>query len=219
MIKKPASQTREWWVERNARRRKRYSNDPTYKALVNKTNRGSYRKVSPVATRIALKGSDLSAQGTIRRVHTLVGNQKMKTFSVEEMATVLGGYHTVVLYRWIRAERFPKPQLATVADGMASQMVYCFNDTRLIAKAFSKHQLEKSYFHSSDFATVAKLFDAVGQPIPKAAQTALAFIQSKSKPTNTDADTSKNKTKNQAAGQRRVSNQSRRTKGIRQSNK
>ncbi len=205
-------------MERNARRRERYASDPTYKAQVNKTNRGSYRRVSPVTPHTALRGSDLSAQGTTRKVQTPAGEQKMKTFSVEEMATVLGGYHTVVLYRWIRAERFPKPTLATVPDGMASQMVYCFNDARVLARVMAEHQREKAYFHSSDFETVAKLFEAAAQPIPKATQSALAIIKSKSKPTNTDADTNKSKTENQAAGQRRVSNQSRGAKSLRQGN-
>jgi hypothetical protein len=154
---KPVSKTKKWWKERNKRRKARYHSDPDYKKQVNRLNRLHYRKVEGSALREPAKLSDLAALGTVRKLLT---GASRKTYSIEEMAKALGDYHKVVLYRWIRTERFPRPSIATAAKSTIS-FVYSLDQARALIKVFSEHQKSKAYFHKSDTETVEKLFDVM----------------------------------------------------------
>lgn len=164
----PRSQTREFWEEQNRKRRERYRNDPVYRTHVSTASRESYRASHKVVRKYAVQETDLQRLGTLRdMVPDAPGNKRrrMVTFNAAEMSEALGGYHTVVFYRWVRTGKFPPPRHDAYAQlGRKNVIkVYTLPEAQKLVSIFRRQQEQKTYFYASDSATVARLFAVLDQ--------------------------------------------------------
>lgn len=106
--------------------------------------------------------SEVAKIGTVRKLES---GASRKTYSIQEMAEALGGYHGGVFYRWLRTSRFPQPDIPVTEKGRPPYKVYSAEATKALVKVFSDHQKVKAYFHKSDTDTIQKLFDVMGQKV------------------------------------------------------
>ena len=152
-----AEQKRRWAQTRNAKRRRRYALDSAYRAGVHEQNRTGYRQRAGSEPRnCRMNIARLREFGTDREVSIGGASRRMLTFSVAELATALGGYHTTVLYRWQMQSRFPRPRLRA-----SDRKVYTFDQASNILRVMAAHQDEKLYLQETDAGTIQRLFDAM----------------------------------------------------------
>ena len=147
----PFSKTREWLKQRNERRRRVYRENKARRLAVNLQNRRSYRRNNIVESNKALPPSKLSSVAVNRTVPTL---GCIPTLSVADMGIALGGYHKVVVYRWISQNKFPKPKYSS-DEGLG---VYTLNQAKKIVEVFYAHQKTSAHFCFSHKDTIEKLF-------------------------------------------------------------
>jgi len=165
--KKKAAVDEEWWIRRNARRRAKYALDASFRKRVNAQNRAEYKESNGVRKNAALPISSLSDCGNKRNVVGSDGKTSLRvTLSIAEMAHALGGYHTVVLYRWIRTDRFPAPSTMVEEKGLAPYAVYSLEDAKKLVAVMAWHQSQKAYFHARDIETIQRLFSSIGETPP-----------------------------------------------------
>jgi hypothetical protein len=153
-----AEQKHRWFgPARNKRRRKRYAADSAYRETVNSWNRTSYRQRSNSKLRNCRDNiSELHEFGSIRIVPIGDSRKRIRTFSVPELAKALGDYHPVVLYRWQKERKFPRPVIPA-NDGK----VYTEDQARKLLTIMSEHQDKKLYFHKTDARLIEQLFKAM----------------------------------------------------------
>ena len=152
-----AEQKLRWWGPcRNERRRQQYAKDHSYRRTVHIRNRDSYRRrVGSQPRNCRANIARIAEFGSISLVTLNGSTRRMRTFSVAELANALG-YHRIVLYRWHKQGKFPRPLLQA-----NNQMVYTFGQAQKILTIMSEHQDNKSYFHKSDRETIRRLFRAM----------------------------------------------------------
>jgi hypothetical protein len=162
-----AAQKKKWAKKRNARRRQQYASDPKYRDSINQRNRSSYRDTNGVEMRNCAKNIDkLNKFGKVRVIRiNKKETRECLTLNVHELASALGGYHHIVLYRWHRQKKFPKSEFEVVdARAYPPLMVYTENQAKLLLHVMSQHQREKLYLHDRDAETIKGLFAAMAIP-------------------------------------------------------
>lgn len=148
---------RQWAITHNETRRDAYAHDPSYREGVTAANRTAYRQRNGgLKVEICGKGhvGRETEFGSVRSVN----GQLAVTFSSEEMARLLGGYHLQVMYRMQRDGRFPKPE--THVDGKKGQ-VYSLDQAKRLLLVMVDHQSKKAYFQSDDLDTIDSLKKAM----------------------------------------------------------
>jgi hypothetical protein len=149
-----------WQIAHVERRRIRLKEDPKFRDEHKKASRDFYRSkngIDPESNdyRNCIKNLDnIEYFGTYR----LINGTDYLTFTVEEMAKVLGDYNTQILqYRWIPNSMFPAPILVT-DDGLN---VYLDDEVTTLLPVFSKHQENSMYFRKDHKDTILDLFIAI----------------------------------------------------------
>jgi len=163
------AQITKWRNASNAKRKKLYAESSEYREKVNRDKRGYYRDRVGFEVRKSVAPAQVADYGELRQVLTEKGGKRtMNVFTVEAMARVLGDYHRVVLYRWLRSNRFPWPQHEALPLGKGpSQRVYTLQEAIALAKTFTIHQKDRLYLRSTDHDTIYRLFNSVGQDPPQ----------------------------------------------------
>lgn len=152
-----AEQKRRWADTRNERRRQQYADDSAHRRSIHTQNRAAYRKRANSEPRNCRENiAKLREFGFSRRVSLKGSMIRMLTFSVSELADALGGYHRIVLYRWHKERKFPRP-IVQAKD----QEVYTVDQAHKILTVMSEHQDKKLYLRKSDAETINQLFNAM----------------------------------------------------------
>lgn len=162
-------QERRWLRTRNAKRQQLYAGDPDYRRQVNIQNRQGYRRRNEVQLRnCADHIATVANFGEVRKYWYPVNGSRLTAkartevcLTAEELAEALGGYHKVVLYRWHRTGRFPRPTHETVPASGPSQLVYTVGEAKKLLAIMAKHQERSAYLRSTDGKTIKRLFEAV----------------------------------------------------------
>lgn len=145
---------RYWGPARNRRRRKRYVADAIYREKVKNWNRSSYRRRNNSKLRNCRDNLPKLRQfSSIRTVPIGRSRRRVPTLTVPELAKALGGYHPVVLYRWQKEDKFPRPVIPS-NDGK----IYTEDQARKLLTIMSEHQDKKLYFQKSDGELIEQLF-------------------------------------------------------------
>ncbi len=167
--KQLADKTRKDYDRLNKRRRKRYREDQKY--------RQSCKSVSRITAR---KSSDNQSPELQRQAHckSVVGNlvqyaerreivedgeltgRTQHTLTSRELAPLLGLSHVVMLHKWQRADKFPRPTvIASTYRPHAG--VYTIPQARALIKVMIRHYSTKSYLSVLDDTTITDLFAAM----------------------------------------------------------
>lgn len=152
-----------WKEAHNKKRRERYNSDADYRAGVNKAKRSSYRRNAGAELRSTSQNlANIQQFGKSREVVVSGRKRSMHTFTVREMAALLDCNH-IVLYRYLREEKFPKPDVlrAAYAPGDVGANVYGLEQARKLGAIMAEHFAEKTYLNASDTETIDRLFAAV----------------------------------------------------------
>ena len=154
----------EWWKKRNERRRLRYTMDSEHRMKVNAMNRACYKKYNEPHTRKFATLEEATRLGKEREIFSGDGAviDRMITLTLSEAAKAFGDYHAIVLARWIRQGKFPRPNLYAMNDTRKIR-VYSIDTVMRIVEVMKNHRPDKIYFHTNDIETVAKLFSVSGQ--------------------------------------------------------
>lgn len=155
-ITEPASQTRDWHDERNARRRRRYAEDMGYRDDKINRSRASYRDQNgpPKTPSVSGKIGSLRDLGKYRDVGR---SRKIMTFTTGELAKVIG-YNAQIIGRWVRDGRLPDPIL--VAGHLR---VYDTAEVRAIIWVLVEHLKKTVYYRSDHHGTRARMTTMVTQ--------------------------------------------------------
>ena len=156
----------EWWKKRNERRRLRYTMDTEHRSKVNAMNRVCYRKYNEPHTRTYATLEEATKLGKEREIFSGDGVviDRMITLTLSEAAKAFGSYHAIVIARWIRQGRFPRPNLYAMNDTRKIR-VYSLDTVMRIVEVLKNQRSGKTYFHSNDIEIVAKLFAVSGQQL------------------------------------------------------
>lgn len=143
------------------RRKEQYDGDVEYREFARGSSRATYRRKSGLALRNLRNAHDflpsLSTLGSVRDLLTKKGGEAL-TFSIRELAVLLGGYHPNVIRQWCRDGRFPSPTIE--AKGARKELVYSQAQAKALAEIIGTHQQEKSYLSAADTAVISSLFSA-----------------------------------------------------------
>jgi hypothetical protein len=152
-----------WGPERNAERRRRYREDPAYRAAVQQQVKESYRRARleaglPVRDADCRQNiDDLDNIGTERPLRLTNGETvDALTFTTEEMAKALGR-NQQVLYRWYAADMFPRPAVLAETPTNRNQPVYTHDEAVALMQVFGQHQEESQYYRRHHDATARQL--------------------------------------------------------------
>ena len=151
-----ASKSQEWWIERNKRRRNKYAQDREYRAKVNQNNRDNYRAKTNFYQNMAISPEQISSLGTKRNIDD---GRKLITFNVDQISLILGGYHKIVVYRWINNGKFPEPPHKSV--DAPYEKVFTLHEAKKLARIFLKHQKYNAYLRSDHTETINELLSVV----------------------------------------------------------
>ena len=102
--KKPKKQKRwkhKWRLDHNTRRRDRYSSDPEYREAIRQRTRENYYKNRDVVRdgNVAVSDSEIENYGCVRPLVYRNSIEECHTYTVHDMAEVLGGYAAPVIFR------------------------------------------------------------------------------------------------------------------------
>lgn len=154
--RRPLCNTEEWRKKRNARRRHLYKLYPERRRKINRKNRESYRASHEFDQNKALPPNKIAAVAQVRDV----GGKPTRCLTVEEMGLALGGYHKVVMYRWINEGKFPDPVFKTTINYNEAG-VYKLDQAQKLAVVFGKHQETCAQFRSSHRTVIKRLFEVM----------------------------------------------------------
>lgn len=156
IIDGPASQTREWHDERNARRRQRYADDQGYREDKINRSRASYRGQygAPQTPAVDRNIGSLRNTGKYRDVGR---GHKVLTFTVRELAGVIG-YNAQIIGRWVRDGRLPQPILEC-----GHLRVFSLSEVRAIIAVLKDHLKDTVYYRSDHHVTKARMATVVTQ--------------------------------------------------------
>lgn len=155
---------RYWGPERNAERRKRYQEDASYRDDVRKQVRDSYVR-SRIVQGLTVRDGDcresielLPDIGVERVVELSTGEDvDMLTFTTQELAKAFDRSQQVV-YRWFRAELFPRPVVLARTPTNHAQPVYTHDEVAAFMEVFGQHQEDSQYYRKYHTETRDKLF-------------------------------------------------------------
>ena len=158
-VSKPNAQ---WWLERNARRRKRYATDPDYREQQVEKTRGQYRKGRELVVRTSCLDnlSTIMHFGETRTVTVDEKEQRRITFTTEELANALNR-NVEVIYRWFRKGMFPDPVVKLVDVDNQHGYVYTLTQTQKLVEVMGNHQGRTPYYRQDHTDTRAALFEAM----------------------------------------------------------
>lgn len=162
-----AAKEREWMAASNETRRNQYRKEPAYRDKTMKAAREHYRENSAQDVKGCAENLDkLDTMGTVRRVQLGAQCVNIVSFTIDELAIAIGGYHPVVVRRWIRDGMFPEPafrEQKEIPQRGAKAHVYTLNQVRAFVTAFAEQQKEKQNFYATDREFIATLFTAASR--------------------------------------------------------
>lgn len=159
-----AAKEREWMATSNETRRTRYRSEPRYRDKTMKAARNHYRENSAQDVKACAQNLPiLETLGTVRRVQLGAQCVHIVSFTIDELAEAIGGYHPVVVRRWISDGMFPEPafhEQKEIPQRGAKAHVYTLNQVRAFVEAFAEQQQHKQNFYATDREFIGKLFAA-----------------------------------------------------------
>ncbi len=158
-VSKPNAQ---WWLERNARRRKRYATDPDYREQQVEKTREQYRKGRKLVDRPTCL-SNLSTILYFGEKRTVTVDEEVRlriTFTTEELANALNR-NVEVIYRWFRKNMFPDPVVKLVEVDNQHGYVYTLTQVQKLVEVMGNHQGRTPYYRQDHTDTRAALFEAM----------------------------------------------------------
>ena len=161
---------RYWGEERNARRRQRYQDDPTYRAEVLQRARQTQFDTRRAAGFEVSEGEDcrrnlpmLEASAQTRDIEQNgVARGSAKTVTTDELAQALNR-DLQVLYRWMAKGMLPRPAFEARNARNRLQAVFTLAEAREIVTVFGEHQETSLYFRSTHIDTIRRINQAVAQ--------------------------------------------------------
>jgi hypothetical protein len=155
-----------WWKARNERRNLRYAMDADHRMKVNRLNQMCYTKTVKHSRlrRVFATPSQLDSIGKEREIFSADGVviDKIHTMTQQEVSRAIGGYHTIVVARWIRQGKFPRPNLYAM-NGLRKIRVYATTAVKGIIEIFKRAKFRGAGLQFKDIETVSKLFRVTGQ--------------------------------------------------------
>lgn len=159
------AQRTKWANSHNKRRRDNYARDSHYRSVVNDRNRNNYREKNGVVMRDCRENLNrLSEFGMTRHVAIDGMVYERLTFTTKELAQLMGDYHPIVLYRWHKEGKFPRPNVTLVDDNYVikpDSLVYTDDQAVKLLTVLGAHQAVKQYLHSTDTDTIRQLFSVM----------------------------------------------------------
>jgi len=147
------SKTKEWWGDRNARRRKRYAQDAGYRREEIERSRANYRDRNGPPTVNDIRRGNAGTYGVQRQIGGR--GRKVLTFTIKELAAAMG-YNSQIMGRWVRDGRMPGPIFEA-----GHLIVYKYAEVRAIMTVLAGHLRDTAYYRSDHHATRARMFEAV----------------------------------------------------------
>jgi hypothetical protein len=147
------------------RRAARLRSDPEYREAHRKQAREHFRArhgVDPSTFRDCRSNlEELETFGEVREVE----GEPHVTFTVPELAKVLGDYNPQIMRRWIAKGQLPEPALEIAALNTAKKRVqvevYLEDEVRAMVEVLGEHQAETAYYRASHTQTITRLHEAV----------------------------------------------------------
>ena len=140
----------------------RYRADPAYRAHVIASKRIRYHKQARLAgskvRNCITKLPMIHVYGRKRAVATPEGVTRVLTYSVEELAAVIG-YHHVVVRGWIRKGKFPPGPCKSAQ--FPFNRVFLKHHAEAIVCVMARLQQTSQYLYDSDTDVIHALFAAV----------------------------------------------------------
>lgn len=153
------TKTEEYKKQRNAERRARYAEDPTYRERIINYER-SKRSTEPFDCRENIPL--LQQLGNVREYHKADSNVITTglTFTIEEAAKALGRTPKS-LYKYYSKDMFPRPQYIVKGPTGLNQEAYTETEMRELIDVFGAHLAETPYYGVYHEATKAALFRCI----------------------------------------------------------
>lgn len=165
-----AKQKRVAYDRLNDRRRARYAADKPYRQACKTASRQTARRTSsnsnPQMDRQLVCKSGLSGLSMVANTRRLirrgtVTDLKVQSLTSAELAPLIGLSHVVMLHKWHRAGKFPRPKLLALV-GRTHAAVYTKAEARELVKIMLEHYKFKSYLYKTDQNTIDMLHEVMG---------------------------------------------------------
>jgi hypothetical protein len=162
-----------WFAARDVRRRHRYADDPDYRDARREASREDFRKrqgMDMSALRDSRKNLDkLDDFGKPREIVVAGEAEVFLTFTINELAKVLGDYNPTIIRRWISNDKLPAPILSVNEatgsfgreGGTSDVQVYTEPEVAAIIEVLGSHQAKFANYRSDHTDTTRLLYDAV----------------------------------------------------------
>jgi hypothetical protein len=165
----PAEGKKEYWgEERNARRRKRYADDPQYRAdVLQRARQTQFQKRREAGMEVREDEDcrdNLGKLGSFEKRAIHLGETEFGTdraVTAEDLAMLLNR-NPQVLYRWMGTGMLPRPLFEIYNDRNRKQAVYLNDEARAILTVFGEHQQTSLYYRASHVDTINRIHRAVG---------------------------------------------------------
>jgi len=168
--KERAAQKRRWDKARNDRRRDRYANDLEYREHIKEGARMSGRRTSPGGglqrdrMQICIESLKTVAKAGQERFRIgadgKVTKRKLRTLTSTEMAPLIGLSHAVMLHKWQRAGKFPRPEVRVIVVKTHAE-VYTIPQAKKLIRVMKDHYAIKSYLSDRDTEVISALQEAM----------------------------------------------------------
>jgi len=155
--------------KRNEQRRERYHADAEYRESCRGAARNTWRNTvgteHPELERekACLEGLSRVEEVAVLRPLVVAGaatEDTKLTLTSSELAPLLGLAHVVMLHKWQRRGKFPRPELR-VQVGRTHAEVYTVQQARKLIEALMLHYAVKTYFFDADEETIVRLHAAM----------------------------------------------------------
>ena len=155
-----AKQKARWAEDHNRRRREKYAKDKAYREEVKRAardyarlNRGAGGSDEDKTNSCIRALADVENLGTPRAID---GNGIVRTLSSTELAKAVGLSHVVVMHKWQRSGRFPKPQ-TRARIGRTHADVYTLDEAIKLLQIMKRHFMQASFLKETDTKTITAL--------------------------------------------------------------